>query len=205
MATTNTAPFEVIAAPYRVYIAEVGTEFPGVDDEEGASPAFDDWGLVGTSGDLNYDRGAGVVVEHSQTMSPWRSVGDAGSRKVFRTEEDLKIKLKLVDITLEQYRHAMNNNAVDSSETGSRKIGLSRGFSVATFAVLIRSDVSPYGDGLNMQYEIPRAAQSGNPSVSLSKPGEPAALDLEWMALVDPDATDPSERFGRLVAQDGTT
>lgn len=204
MPTTNTQPFEVIAAPFRVYVAPVGTAFPDVGDPEDDA-SFDPWTLVGSSGDLNYDRGAGVTVEHAQTMTKWRSVGDAGSRKVFRTEEDLTVKVKVVDITLEQYRHALNQNSVDSSATGSRKIGLSRGFSVATFAVLIRSDVSPYGDGLNMQYEIPVAAQAGSPTVALSKPGEPAALDIEFNALVDANATDESERFGRIVAEDGTT
>lgn len=201
---TNTDPLEVIAAPFRVYAAPVGTAFPDVTDPED-DPSFDAWTLIGSSGDLNYDRGTGVVVEHKQSITPWRSVGDAGSRKVFRTEEDLTIKLKLVDLTLEQYARALNSNSVDSAAVGSRKVGLSRGFPVATHALLIRSSVSPYGDGLNMQYEIPVAAQTGSPSVTLSKPGEPAGLDLEWMALVDPNATDETERFGRLVAADGTT
>lgn len=198
MSFTNTAPFEVIAAPYRVYVAPVGTAFPAVTVDESAIPT--EWVLVGRSGDLNYDRGVGVQVQHSQTMAPWRSVGDAGVRKTFRTEEDLKISLKLVDLRLEQYQNAMNGNTVTPSGT-TKKMGLSRGFAVATFAVLIRSDVSPYGDGLNMQYEIPVAAQSGSPTVNLSKPGEPAGLDLEWTALVDPDATSDDERFGRVVCE----
>jgi hypothetical protein len=198
MSFTNTAPFEVIAAPYRVYVAPVGTAFPAVTVDESAIPT--EWVLVGRSGDLNYDRGVGVVVSHTQTMAPWRSVGDAGVRKTFRTEEDLKISLKLVDLRLEQYQNAMNANTITPSGS-TKKMGLSRGFAVSTFAVLIRSDVSPYGDGLNMQYEIPVAAQTGNPTINLSKPGEPAGLDLEWTALVDPDAASEDERFGRVVAE----
>jgi len=198
MPFSNTEPFEVIAAPFRVYVAPVGTAFPAVTVDESDIPT--EWVLVGRSGDLNYDRGIGVQVQHSQTMAPWRSVGDAGVRKTFRTEEDLKINIKLVDLRLEQYQNAMNANTLTPGGS-TVKMGLSRGFAVSTFAVLIRSDVSPYGDGLNMQYEIPRAAQTGNPTINLSKPGEPAGLDLEWSALVDSDAASEDERFGRVVCE----
>jgi hypothetical protein len=197
---SNTVPYEVIAAPYDVWVAPVGTAFPDV----GATPAGP-WAKVGSSGSLNYDDAAGVTVEHSQSVSPWRSLGDAGSRKIFRTEEDLKIKLKLVDVTLEQYKHAINSNSVTTVPAslglaGYKKLGLSRGFTVATVALLVRGSVSPYGSDWNMQYEVPIAAQSGNPSVVYKK-GEPAGLELEWMALVDASASSEDERFGRLVEQ----
>lgn len=199
----NTQPYEVIAAPYTVWRAPVGTAFPDVADAPTGA-----WVKVGTSGDLNYDDGAGVTVQHEQNITPWRALGDAGSRKVFRTTEDLKVRLKLVDLTLEQYKNALNDNSVTDT-TGSpgvtaprRKVGLSRGFTVATMALLIRGAVSPYGEDWNSQYEIPIAAQTGNPSVVFKK-GEPAGLDLEWMALVDSGAASEDERFGRLVMQDG--
>lgn len=199
MSFTNTAPFEVIAAPYRLYWAPVATVFPAITDLESAFAAAG-WTLIGSNGDLNYDRGEAVTLEHGQVIVEWRSVGDAGTRKVFRTEESQKVRIKLVDITLEQYRHALNLNTVTISAT-NRKIGLSRGFAVATHALLIRSDVSPYGDGLSSQYEIPRAAQIGNPTVTHAKQGEPAGLMLEWSALVDPTASSEDERFGRLVCE----
>lgn len=200
---TNTTPFEVIAYPFTLYIAAVGTAFPNVDAVPGVA-----WTKVGSSGSLNYDDGAGVTVEHGQSLNPWRALGDSGSRKMFRTEEDLKIRLRLVDITLEQYKLALNSNAVSTVAAGSgtpgyRKVGLSRGFTVATMALLIRGGVSPYGDGWNMQYEVPIAAQVGNPTVVYKK-GDPAGLDLEWQALVDPNAANELERFGRLVTQNAT-
>jgi hypothetical protein len=196
----NTVPYEVIAAPYTLWHAPVGTAFPLID----VAPAVA-WVKVGTSGNLNYDDGAGVTVEHSQTIVPWRAVGDCGSRKVFRTEEDLKVRLKLVDITLEQYALALNHNTVTTigksgSTVGYKKIGLSRGFSVANRALLIRGSVSPYGADWVSQYEIPIAVQTGSPTV-IYKKGEPAGLDLEWMSLVDPNASNAAERFGRLIAQ----
>jgi hypothetical protein len=199
---TNTSPFEVIAAPFRVYKAPVGTTHPLVSVAED-DISFALWTLIGKSGDLNYDRGAGVKVSHPQNMNFWRSVGDAGSRKAFRVDEDLKVMLRLVDFRLEGYSLAVNENEVDTATPGQKKIGLSRGFAVATHALLIRG-ISPYEDGANAQYEIPIAALSGSSEVELAKPGEPAAFDLEWTALVDPTATDPSEYFGRLIAEDST-
>lgn len=198
----NTVPYEVLAAPYTLYIASVGTTFPDVDETPGVS-----WFKVGTSGNLNYDDGAGVTIEHPQTIVKWRSVGDAGSRKVFRTEEDLIVRMVVVDMTLEQYALAINNNTVTDTPAGvgtpgTRKLGLSRGFQVSTKALLIKGHESPYGEDWTSQYEIPVAAQAGSPTVTVSKKGQPAALALEWHALVDPNAASEDERFGRLIAQD---
>jgi hypothetical protein len=204
----NTTPYEVIAAPFDVYFAPAGTARPDLAiDPVAATPVA--WTLVGSSGALNYDSDAGVTVAHEQATNPWRSLGDAGSRKIFRSTEDLKISLQLADLTLEQYKHALNSNTVTDTPgatplTGNRKIGLSRGFAVATVALLIRGRVSPYGDNSaspwSMQYWIPRAAQSGNPTVVFKK-DTPALLALEWMALVDPDQSE-FERFGVLEVQD---
>lgn len=196
----NTQPYEVIAAPYTLYIAAVGTSFPAIDAAPGGS-----WTIVGTSGNLNYDDAAGVTVQHQQSITKWRALGDSGSRKVFRTEEDLMIRLKLMDVTLEQYKLALNSNAVSTVAAGSgtagyKKLGLSRGFTVATMALLIRGNVSPYGAAWNSQYEIPIAAQTGNPTVVYKK-SEPVGLDLEWTALVDATASSDVERFGRLISQ----
>lgn len=197
----NTVPYEIIAAPFSVYIAAVGTAFPAIDAAPGAG-----WTLVGTSGDLNY-LDEGVIVEHSQSQNLFRALGDCGSRKVFRTEEDLKVRLSLADVSLEQYRIAINRNTVTTTPAalgtgGFRTLPLSRNFPVDTVALLVRGPgVSPYGSDWNMQYEVPRAAQTGNPTVIYRK-GEPAALALEWTALVDAAAAIPEERFGRLIAQD---
>ena len=195
----NAVPLEVLAAPFTMYVAPVGTVFPEVDQE----PDSTDWTLVGAAGPLNYDE-AGVNVDHSQSMAFWRSLGDAGSRKVFRSSEDLKIGLMLVDVTLQQYSFALNGNTVtttppSSGVPGTKKIGLSRGFIVDTRAVLLRGPSPEMEDGV-MQYECPRAAQTGEPKPVFTK-DKPAMLAIEWTALVDPDATDPSEYFGRIVTQ----
>jgi hypothetical protein len=196
---SNSLPYEIIAAPYDLFYAVVGTAFPLIDAVPSAS-----WLKVGSSGNLNYDDGAGVKVSHQQKINLFRALGDAGCRKTFRTEEDLMIDLVLNDVTLEQYQHALNSNAVatnvaSSGVAGFKKIGMSRGFAVATVALLVRGP-SPYGDQMTLQYEVPRAAQTGNPQVVFKK-DTPVGLALQWTALVDPNASTPAERFGRLVAQ----
>lgn len=196
--SNNSVPYEIIAAPYEVWVAPVNTAFPDVD-EAPLSP----WAKVGTSGDLNYTD-EGVTVAHSHTFEKFRASGDLGARKVFATEEDLMISLALADMTLEQYRLALNNNPITTTSAssgvpGTKKIGLSLGISVATYALLVRGP-SPYGDNMGSQYEVPRAAQSGNPSVTGGR-GTPRSLALEWTALVDPNAASDDERFGRLICQ----
>jgi hypothetical protein len=199
MADNNSEPYEIIAAPFTVWWGEIGVDFPLID----ATPDTNDWNLVGSSGDLNYEDGAGVTVGHNQSITKWRALGDCGVRKAFRTEEDQTVKLTLVDMTLEQYAHALNMNTVDTvpagGEAGYKKIGLSRGFSIKTVQLLVRGPSPEMPDGV-AQYEIPRCMQTGSPEVVYKK-GTPAGLALEWTALVDADAQDESERFGRLLIQ----
>jgi len=190
----NSAPFEIIAAPFTLWLAPVGTAFP----ELAADPAAD-WVKVGTSGDLNYTE-EGVKVQHSQSVEVWRALGSTGPRKAFRSNEDLKVSLTLADLSLEQYAIALNHNTV-TEDAGQRSIGLSRGLIVAQRALLVRG-VSPYEDGV-AQFEVPVAVQTGSPEV-VGRKNEPASLALEWTALEDPDATSDDERFGRLVAEDAS-
>lgn len=194
----NSLPFEIIAAPYEVYIAPVGTANPLIDAVPGAG-----WAKVGSSGNLNHSD-EGVTIAHSQAIELFRAGGDAGSRKAFRTEEDLMVRLMLMDLTLEQYSLAMNSNAVTTVAAGAgtagyKSMGLSRGFAVATVALLVRGP-SPYVENGFMQFQVPRAAQTGNPEPVFRK-GEPAGLALEWTALVDPNAVNEFERFGKLLAK----
>lgn len=194
----NTVPYEVIAAaPIALYTAAADTAKPALDIDPPIA-----WTKLGLSGDLNYDDGSGVEVSNPQNLSPWRALGDAGSRKVFRQDEDCKIKVKVVDLTLETMSQAINGNSVTTvapgvGTVGYKWIGLSRGLSVNTLALLIRLLISPYGADWIGQYYFPRCAQSGSPT-QLYKKTEPVGLELEFMALVKPDAATPAEYFGRL-------
>jgi hypothetical protein len=192
-------PFEIIAAPFSAWWAPVGTAFPAL----GAAPAGD-WTLIGTSGDESYDP-EGVSVEHSQDINAVRPLGSTAPVKAFRREEDLLIGFTLWDVSLEQYRLALNNNeittvAAGAGTAGTKSVNLYRGPQVATMALLLRADVSPYGDAMQMQYEVPRCYQSGNPAPAYRK-GEPAGVELAFAALKDPQAATVAEAFGRLVQQ----
>jgi hypothetical protein len=195
----NTAPFEIIAAPFTAWLAAEGTAFPDPDEEPGVA-----WTKLGTSGDLNYTED-GVTVQHGQTVEKFRSLGSTGPRKAFRTEEEMMVSLTLADVSLEQYRVAMNHNtltdtAAGAGTPGERKIGLTRGLLVTRKALLVRGP-SPYGDDMAMQYEVPVVIVEGEPELVYRK-GEPAALKIEFSAMEDPNAASTDERFGRLVAQD---
>jgi hypothetical protein len=194
----NSVPYEIIGAPFEMWTAPVGTPFPDVD-ETPAAP----WALVGTSGNLNHSQD-GIRVAHSQSVNRFRAAGDVGSRKAFRTEEDLAISLTLHDLTLDQYQHALNGNTVTAvpatvDAAGYQQIGLSRGSAIATYALLLRGPSPEMADGV-MQYEVPVAMQTGSPDVQFQN-GTPAGLALEWAALVDPSALTPAERFGRIKVQ----
>lgn len=197
MATT---PYEIVAQPFTLWLAPLATAFPLIDVAPSGT-----WIKLGTSGELNYTE-KGVTVAHEQKVKTWSALGSVGPRKAFRTEESLKITLSLVDVTLEQYLNALNYNVVTSTPAvsgfaGFKKLGLSRGFDVPQRALLIRGvGASPYGTGWNMQYEVPIAVQMATPTVTFMK-GEPAGLEMEFLALEDASAGSPLERFGRLVGQ----
>lgn len=113
-------------------------------------------------------------------------------------------RLTLVDLTVEQYRHALNFNGIATvvpavGVAGTKKIGLSRGLSVHTVALLVRGP-SPYMDNGVAQWEAPITVQTGSPEPVFQR-GEPAGLELEWTSLVDVSAATPDEGFGVFRAQ----
>ena len=198
MGYANSTPYEIIAAPFTAWFAVVGSTFPAVD----ANPAAP-WTLLGSSGDLSYSD-EGVTIEIPQKIDLFRALGEASARKAFRVEEDCKVSLTLADMTLEQFAHAVNRNSITTvaagvGVAGTKTIGLSRGFSVDTVALLLRGP-SPYGDNMTWQLEIARAAQTGNPKMSVSR-NKVAMLALEWTSLVDTSAANASHRIGKIKAQ----
>jgi len=191
-------PYEIIGAPFTLWVADTGTAFPLIDAAPGVG-----WTKVGTNGDRNYSED-GVTVAHAQTLNYARPAGATGPVKAFRSEEDMRITLELWDLTLEQYAFAMNRNPVTTTAAGVgtagfKDIGVYRGVHVEEMALLIRG-VSAYDADMAAQYEVPRAIDAGNPEVKFTK-GVPAGLALEFMAMEDLAAASAAERFGRLVMQ----
>jgi hypothetical protein len=193
MTVNNSEPFEIIGAPFEVYVAPIGTAKPALS----ATPASP-WALLGTSGADNYTSD-GITVTPSQTTTIFRALKSLGPRKVFRTEEDLKFGLTLADMSLEQLAIAFNNNTV-ATVAGVKTLGMARGSSIATMSLLVRGP-SPYEEDGVMQWYVPICMQTGSGSVAL-KNGEAAGVALEFQALVDPDATSEDEIFGVLEATD---
>lgn len=191
-------PFEIIAAPFDVYVAPVGEAFPAID----ADPAGN-WTKVGTNGSKNISED-GITVAHEEEIEEFRFLGTTGPLKAVRTSEGLKFTFVLHDVSLEQYAAALNFNSVTDTAPGAgvaghRAVNLHKGNDVAERAVLLRGP-SPYGAGFNMQYECPRAYVMSEAEVVYQK-GEPAGLEITFVALEDPSA-DAGEEFGVLRAQD---
>jgi len=193
------APFEIIAAPFTAWYAPLGETFPLID----AAPAGN-WTMIGTSGDESYDE-EGVTVTHEQEVNEARPLGSTGAVKAFRASESLVLGFTLWDVSLENYLLAMNSNTVTTTAAatgtaGFKELPFYRGEQVATMALLLRADVSPYGDAMKMQYEVPYCYQNGAPEVVYRK-AEPAGIALEFRVLVDPNAASDADKFGRLKAQ----
>lgn len=191
----SSAPFQVVAGPYELYIAPVGESFPAID----AEPPGGNWVLIGTSGDDSYSED-GVTIQATETVEDFRTLGSTGPVKAFRTEEDVIIGVMLHDMTLEALSNAWNFNTV-SVDTDDKTMNLSKGLEVSYRALLVRgNDKSPYATGNNMQWEIPRVRISSEPEVVFTK-GEPAGVAIEFKSMKDLSASSDAEQFGRTRTQ----
>jgi hypothetical protein len=187
------APQEIVAAPFAVYLAPVGTAFPDVDTSPSGT-----WELLGTSGTKSYGD-EGVTVTHSQSVEGWRPAGGTGARKAFRSEEDLAIEFVVVDLSAAAYAKVLDDATVTHTNPGvgtpgTDEFAFLRGLDVQEFALLARG-VSPADNLLASQYEVPRVYQGGEPAPVHTK-GTPAGLSVTFMALEDDSAG-----FGTLVIQ----
>lgn len=190
-------PFEILAAPYTVWLAPTGEAFPAVTTAPGAN-----WVRLGSSGDENYGDD-GVSVQHTQSIETWRGQSVAPV-KAWRTEEGLVVGFTLHDISAAQYARILDDATVTQTAAGVGTPGtdafpLSRGDQVKVWALLARG-LSPGGDDFVAQYQVPVVFQQAEPEPTYQK-GEPAGLACEFMALKDPNAASTRERFGKLVIQ----
>lgn len=192
------APECIVAAPYTLYLAPVGTDFPAIDDDENT---FDgDWFRVGDSGAKDYTED-GVTVTHGQSLNYFRGAGATAPRKAFRTEEDLTIALSLADTSPEQYAKLLNDAAIQttapsSGVAGEKRFAMWRGLQVAQFALLARG-MSPVDNDLASQYEVETAIADGEFAPKYTK-GDPAVLAVQFRAL---DAAGDGTGFGERVDQ----
>lgn len=177
---------EILSAPLTLFLAPVGTDFPTVDEAPGSFS--DDWVIVGSNGDLNYDS-TGITVTHNQTDATFTSVGATVPQKAWRTDEGMELAVVLADISPDQYALALNDAAINtiaatSEVCGEMDIPLMQGGSIAVFALLARG-MSSVDSTLNAQYAVPVVYQSANPAPVFKK-GAPAELSLTFATLLDP-------------------
>lgn len=175
----------------RLYIAPVGTTFPLLT----ATPASP-WHDLGDTQD-------GVDVEHSDKIDKITTDQRTGNVKATRTFEDVIIKTKLAEATLENLADALGVTLTDTAPgvgtIGTRAVNLHRGAAVAEYAVLFRG-YSPYYAG-PAQYECPRMNFGKVDSIKFDK-GKNAPIPVTFEALENLSASTEGERFGRLIAQD---
>jgi len=193
-------PSEIIASPYTIWIAPVDTAFPAVNAAPGSA-----WTKIGTSGDRSYSEN-GVTGRHIRRNETTQPAGSTSPTYSFTSGEEYRVAAELFDLSLEQYAHALGQNAIVATSAlpglpGTKVIGLSmRARSEDVFAIMVRGP-SPYGETLRAQFELPRCREAGTgPQVRLRR-GVPAALAIEFVALEDPNAVSEDQLFGRLVAQ----
>lgn len=178
----NGTPYEVIMGPMELFWAPFGTAFPAVDEAPGVS-----WTKVGTSGKQNYKED-GVTVVLAQTLAHFRGLGSTLPIKSIRSEEDVTVSVILADMSLEQVRLALNNNAVTTTgagaEAGFKHIQLYRGPDVAQMALLARGP-SPYFASGYGQFELLKVVVEGQPEMVWAKNGEPVGVEIVFRAQAD--------------------
>jgi hypothetical protein len=192
------SPYEIIVAPFDVWVAPSGSTFPDL-----AATPTSPWVKIGSNGSENYDE-AGVTVTHSQTVDQIRTLGATGPVKAVRSSEDLIIAFTLFDLLLADYTRVMNNASVSTTAAGSgtagyKDIDLLRGLDVAVVALVAKAAASPDGATWSMQYQVPKVYASGSPAPVFAK-NAAAGLAFEYTAIMDLTAT-AGEEFGKLLTQ----
>jgi len=183
--------YNILTGVGTLYIAPVGETMPDVD----ATPAGN-WRSLGETQD-------GVEVEFSESLEKIRTDQRTGAVKTTRTEEDMMVKTKLAEATLENLGDALGVTLTDTAAgvgtIGTREIPLHRGATVSEWAVLFRGS-SPYYNG-NAQYEVPRAIFEKIDAFKYEK-GPNTGFPITISALEDLNAATEAERFGKLIGQD---
>ncbi|MGH2500261.1 MAG: hypothetical protein ACRDF0_09260 [Candidatus Limnocylindria bacterium] len=177
------APYEIFATGTgEVWLAPTGTADPAID--VALAPP---WVELGTAGPDDFTED-GIVITKATENNEVYANGVYGVRKVFRTRENLKIALTLMDLTLEALSAAFNQTPVTvvPGPPAEKTMPLLEGSATPTQrAMVIRvPDLSPYMDGGVLQFFIPLVYQTGSPEIALKK-SDPAGLALEFTAIAD--------------------
>jgi hypothetical protein len=196
----NIAPFNILMTVGEIWVAPVGTAFPDVDEPTPGGA----WALLGTSGNLDYDED-GIHVIGEQTITEFVGAGSTVARKISRTLESIRVTCKLVDMSLESVRRALNSNAIttvasSSGIPGSKAVPLYQGPGVNTLAVMVRGQ-SPYsGDADSYsQVELPNAYNAAGFDLANQK-GVAMGYTLDFKGLLAPSDSTSALRYGQIIS-----
>lgn len=176
------APYQLLNGPANVYFADP-VELPP-DVATATADIAGNWTLFGTAGDEDITE-AGVKITGEQDVSKFRGLGSIGTRKMFRSSQDVMIEFVLADASMEYMARAFNEATIDLA-SHRREIQLQMTADVAQVSLLVRVDKSPYGDDWNSQWWFPRCSHDANIETVYVK-GEPVGLRFRYTALVDDD------------------
>jgi hypothetical protein len=194
-------PLEIVVSPAQIYLGPTTEAWPDVDDAPVAN-----WALLATVGYENYAE-EGVHILHNQETVPHFTLGSTGPMKMSRTQETLSITVIMHDLDPDETSKGWNANTVTSEAAGAATggydwHGLTAGLSLTEYRMLVRiPGESPLLADANAQFEIERVVEVGSKDLQFAK-GNMVGLQMEFMALEDPDASTDAERFGRYNAQD---
>ena len=172
----------------RLYLHDARSAMPAIT----ADPIAAGWTDLGAID-------GGVRVQREQTLEELYIDEETGPVDVARTAESLRVEAALAEPTLSRLG-AVLRGAAPSREAGppaTETLGGYRGASVAKHALLFRAG-SPEGPGKRGQTYIPRGYFAGDLGMAHRSDAQ-TLVAVEFRALVDEDAADPSERFGVTV------
>lgn len=188
---TNT-PFSQLTGSLTVFLALYGETVPDVDVLPGGN-----WVELGaTDGDQSIKYGGKVTF--------FKDNDHQGDVTGIRSEESPMVKIKVVDLTMENWAKiiASTSSIVSGTTTAgstTKKLPIKRGAALVEYAMLLKGDaLSPYGLYPGM-FVIPRLVFSNEPEVKFGKSLR-GSLDAEGHVLED-DAQAEADALGWLIVK----
>ena len=192
-------PFTILYGPLVLYKGTTGEAAPDLS----ADPPTATWAQVGASGAKSYTED-GVTVTPGETVELAYVLGSTAPQKARRTQETLEVAVTIWDASAELMAIAFNDadvtdTAATATTAGHRSFDMLKGREISEYALLLRGDQSPYGDGFVAQYWVPRVYSGEIGELAYVK-GTPVGVALTIGALEH-----ESDGFGKFYAQDADT
>ena len=186
----SVTPFDQVVGSWLVYIAAATEAAPDVDDAP-----VGNWVLLGPTD-------GGQTLDFEGDLEFFMDDESQGPRKSVRPEENVKLTLAVVGLTLDNFAKMLSlaaNVATAAGPPAIKTLPLVRGYDPTVYSILLRGEAhSPYGS-LPAQYWIPMMVADGSPSIVMGKT-ERQACENTFTAIWDA-AQASGDEFGYLEAQ----